>query len=502
MGVQLSFSLFFSNPTIELLAKEIGSLQKSLYDPIPKVPARDHYVLSQAQRRLWILDQLEERSTAYIMPAAYELKGALETEVLEKCFKSLISRHEILRTTIIIVDGEPRQKVHEEQKSVFTLQYTDLRSYADKHQRAAKLTNEEALIPFDLQRGPLLRASVLQLEDAHFILLFTMHHIISDGWSLDVLAGELLDLYKSFKEKQDNLLPPVPVQYKDYAAWQENKFQCEKFIRHEAFWLEEFKNGVPVLELVTDYPRTSRKTYNGYKLYTDLDPQFIKQLKEYVTKKEVSPFVLVLTAANVLLYRYTGQTDIVLGSPTAGRTHPDLEKQIGFYVNTLALRNSFNDCNTFGALLALVNHTTIGAFDHQDYPFNRLVDKLGFVTDRSRSPLFDILIQWLTHSIDTTEPYAEHGIKIKPYRTAGTTSIFDLSFHFIESGNEAVYMMAEYNSDLYKEKTVMRFSNDLLKILSEAIKDDTWCIKNFELTQGDDDWQEENLFINQMLNIK
>lgn len=501
LGVQLPFGVFFTNPTVELLANQIRSLQRNTYDAILKVPTQPHYALSHAQNRLWVLDQMDESSVAYNMATAYELRGELDRDVLERCFQLLIERHEILRTTFLIVGGEPRQKVNKPSEAKFTLEYVDLRNNPDKEEAAQHLTEEEALKSFDLQTGPLLRASVVQLEGSHYILLFTMHHIISDGWSMDILAGELLSLYKSFEEGRGNILPHVHIQYKDYAAWQENHWQSGKFEMHEAWWLDWFKDDVPKLELVTDYVRPSNKTYSGSKLYTDLDVKFINQIKEYVIKKTVSPFVLVLTAMNVLLHRYTGQTDIVLGTPNAGRTHPDLEKQIGFYVNTLVLRTKFSGNDTFNSLLAQINYNTISALDHQDYPFNKLVDKLNITTDRSRSPLFDILVQWFNHSLHA-EQFASQGIKIKPYRISGSTSIFDLSFHFIEFADQAVHLMIEYNTHLYKEKTVVQFRSDLLKILSEAVQDDTWCIKDFELAQMEEDSIEQRQFINHMLNIK
>jgi len=453
LDISLKVADIFSNPTIAQLATVVAQSGQTTYTVINPLPVQEHYEVSHAQKRLWILDKLEQGQVAYNMPAAVVLNGTLDRDAFARALETLVGRHESLRTVFITVDNEPRQKILPAANCGFKLQYYDLQQESNKESIAAQLVQAEFNTPFDLEAGPLFRTTLLQSGATEYVFAYTIHHIISDGWSMEVLVDEVLSLYNAYVKGEDNPLAPLSIQYKDYAAWQQEQLNGEAANTHKAYWLEKFSGELPVLNLPADHARPALLTSNGDVVKYSLDSSLSQSLKDLGKQQGASLFMVLLAGVKALLYRYTGQNDIITGSPIAGRDHYQLENQIGFYVNTLALRTQFKGNESFVQLLNKVKEVTVGAYDHQLYPFDRLVDDLDLQRDMSRSPLFDVMVALENVELSTTEQRDFGGIVVKDYPADVTISKFDLSFDFYEYG-DALQLRIEYNTDLYNRNRI------------------------------------------------
>ncbi|MFL6257618.1 MAG: amino acid adenylation domain-containing protein, partial [Pyrinomonadaceae bacterium] len=386
----------FETPTVAEMARHIESRLKAgggtTAPPLVRVE-RDTcgLPLSFAQQRLWFLDQLQPGTATYNIPSALRVEGRLDAHALRRSLDEVVRRHEALRTTFEVADGEPRQFVSGE--STLSLPFVDLRGLpaAEREQEARRLADEEARRPFDLTRGPLLRAALVQLADEEHVLLFTMHHIISDAWSSGVLVGELAELYESFVAGREPSLPELPVQYGDFAAWQRAWLGGEVLREQLDYWVKQLAGAPAPIELPTDYPRPPLQTYRGAVRYLTLPRALTEKLNELSRREGVTLFMTLLAAFQTLLQRYTGQTDIVVGTPVAGRSRTEVERLIGVFINTLVMRADFSGDPTFRELLKRVREAALGAYAHQELPFEKLVEELQPVRDLSRSPLFQVM---------------------------------------------------------------------------------------------------------------
>jgi amino acid adenylation domain-containing protein len=480
LEVKIQLKSIFQYTTIEELAQIIARSNPLDYEEITAAEKKEHNELSHAQKRLWILDKFEEEQHPYIIPGAHMFKGALNREAFKKAISTLFLRHSSLRTTFITVKGQPRQKVleinhinNDSGSTPFKIESIDLRNIPGKESLAQELANKEAASAFDLARGPLAHVKLLQMGDEAYIFLFTMHHIISDGWSLKVIANEVFTLYNAYDSGRENPLPPLRIQYKDYAAWQNKKLTGSTMNAHENYWKSQFekKGEIPVLQLHTDFPRPPVKTFNGDNFGFILDKKLTKGMKQLGLENGVSLFMVILASLNTLLFRYTGQHDIVIGTVNAGRNHKDLENQVGFYLDTLPLRTRFQGTESFNQLSSLVKEITLGAFEHQGYPFDRLVDELDLKRDLSRSPLFDVLL-----ILQNTEPPAEavtdrgmNAIAIRDYPYEYKLSKFDLTFSFDDWGN-CLFLSITYNSDLFSKNRIQQIARHYKGIVAALIK--------------------------------
>ena len=467
-GIELQFRDIFQYPTIESLAKVAQEKQQTLYQSIKPVEIQAHYPLSHAQKRLWLLHQIEENSIAYNMPVAFFLEGDLNCEALQKAFEDLIERHEILRTSFITVDGEPRQKVHKGKE--FHIEEVDLRkerhtvSNTEELQRSAA---EEAQRPFDLRCGPLLRVKLLQTSETRYLLLFTMNHVIADGWSLGILVRELSSLYESYLHDTEYPLEILPLQYKDYAAWHAGILASEGVRADREYWHKKLSGEIPVLDFPSDYPRPPMQTFHGTTYRFRIDKAMTGKLKSLSAQKGASLFMTLTALVKVLLYRYTGQEDIITGVPVAGRQHKDLDGQVGFYVNTLALRDTICGDDGFADVLDKVKATATEAYDHQVYPFDRLVEELNLRRDLSRSPLFDVMV-----ALQNTEEvrFDLPGIKVTRCDFPSTISKFDLTINFEET-EDTIRVEIEYNTDLFKSERIERMAAHFLELMNGIVSD-------------------------------
>ncbi|MGB8194022.1 MAG: amino acid adenylation domain-containing protein [Chitinophagaceae bacterium] len=467
--VKLGLKELFNYVTLEEQALLIATQKRTAFRSIASAPLQEDYPLSSSQRRLWVLSRFEEGSSAYNAPGVRVLIGELNREAFSYAFNALIERHEILRTVFRLnEEGEVRQVILEPSEVNFSVAYSDLRT-EDQDKKIQDFIRDTLTKPFDLSAGPLLRASLFQVTDNEWVFAYAMHHIISDAWSMDILVKELLMLYNSRLHGEDNVLQPLKIQFKDYAYWQQQQVKGEALQSGKQYWLKQFADEVPVLELVTDKPRPAVKTYNGAFVHRKLDENVSKEMISLSQEQGSTLFMGLMAAVNVLLYRYTGQEDIIIGTTIAGREHADLADQIGFYVNTLPVRTAFKGSDDYTSLLEKVRTITLEAYANQVYPFDELVGELRLQRDMSRHPLFDVLVELQDVSAGNKAPVELEGLIVKEYQQEGdVVSKFDLRFAFAKSDDDTSLML-EYNTDLYNRDSIERMATHLENLLRAIV---------------------------------
>ncbi|HEX2569781.1 MAG TPA: non-ribosomal peptide synthase/polyketide synthase [Polyangia bacterium] len=473
--VELPVRMLFEAPTVAALAQRIDEARAARREvvalaapPLRPVPRTEPLPLSFAQQRLWFLDQLEPGSPFYNIPVAVRLTGALDGDALERSFAALVRRHEALRTHFELRDGQPVQAVAPELELGLTRIDLQALPAEEREARARSLAREEALRPFDLGRGPLLRVQLLRLGPEDHLLLVTLHHIISDGWSMGILVRELGALYQHFSEgrpAQTSPLPELPIQYADHAAWQRQWLQGEVLERQLSYWKQQLGGRLPVLDLPTDHPRPPIQTYRGGLHHFTLAPALTQALAALGREQGATLFMTLLAAFQALLYRYTGQKDLVVGTPIAGRTRIETEGLIGCFINTLALRTDLDGQPTFRELLGRVREVTLGAYAHQDVPFEKLVEVLGVERDLSRSPVFQVM--FALQNLPLSEAGLP-GLKLTPLPYDGGIAKFDLSLT-LQPGGEGLLGGFEYNTDLFEAATIERLAGHFQVLLAGIV---------------------------------
>ncbi|WP_163997845.1 non-ribosomal peptide synthetase, partial [Pyxidicoccus caerfyrddinensis] len=458
LQVELPLRTLFEAPTVAGLSVRIDASRDSTRRNMPAIvpqPRTGPPLLSFAQQRLWFIDQLEPGSATYNIPAALHLEGALDSKALERALAEVVRRHEALRTTFASRDGQPVQRIHA--SGGFALVRVDLThlSPPQREEESQRLAREEALRPFNLATGPLLRGTLLHLDAEAHVLLLDMHHIVSDGWSMGVLVREVAALYSGAS------LPPLPVQYADYSTWQRDWLQGEVLDAQLGYWKQQLAGAPHVLELPTDRPRPSVPSHRGAHLPVWLPRDLSESLKALSKRQGLTPFMTLLAAFQVLLARYSGQEDIVVGSPIAGRTYSQTEGLIGFFVNTLVLRTHVEPRTTSQELFARVRATTLSAYEHQDVPFEKLVEELRPQRSLSHSPLFQV---GFTLQNTPMGPLELPGVKLRPLAPASLPARFDLNLS-LEETPEGFRGGFHYAADLFDTGTVARMAAHLQTLL-------------------------------------
>ncbi|MCP4150286.1 MAG: amino acid adenylation domain-containing protein, partial [bacterium] len=471
----------FTGPTIRKMAQKIKIQETLEYSEIPTVPEQEHYELSYAQRRLWVLCQFEEESTAYNMPSAQVLKGHFNAKAFNRAVQALVERHETLRTVFVIDDGEPRQKVLKELK--FKPWKNDLRGMEkkEKEQQARRIFVEDANMVFDLEKGPLFFFRQLRLEDEQNMLIFNTHHIISDGWSHGIIVNEIITLYNSNLQGKENPLTPLTLQYKDYTAWHNRLGKTGGFHESQRYWQEKFGDKPNGIQLPLDHPRQAIQTFNGGRVRVEIDEERTARLHRLSLNEDATLFMSLLTQLSVFLYRYSHQADIILGAPIANRKRPELFPIVGFMVNTLIYRNQVEPNENFTQMLARVKQEALASYRYQDYPFDLLVERLELERDMSQSPLFNVMIAH--NNTETMDP--GQGMKglepVKfPYSEDFNMSKFDLTF-FIDENGSTITTRIEYNSDLFDRATVERMATNYLNLLDKATTETQTPVSRLEI---------------------
>lgn len=477
-GIKLIFKDIFTFATVKSLAKGVdellaGGTQKGGYQPIQPAAIQDYYPLSEAQRRLWLIQQTNENTLAYNLPAALLLEGVLDAAKLEAAFHTLCNQHESLRTSFHEKHAKPVQVVHPEVN--FSIQHI-----TGSKNPATILAN--FLQPFDLTQAPLFRAGLAELAPNKHLLLFDMHHIVSDGVSMGVFIAGLVKLYHG------ETLLPLKIQYKDFVAWQQQLFDNGALLAQEKFWLQQFSTDIPVLQLPTDKPRPAVQSFTGDKLHFELPAAQVQAIQALAATTGTTPFMVLLAVYNILLHKYTRQEDIIVGSPIAGRSHNDLENVMGMFVNTMVLRNKPASNKTFKQLLSEVKENSLNAYEHQDYPFALLVEKLDLKKDPSRNPLFDVV--FVLQNIDI--PDIQLGdLTISGYPMQTGTAQFDLLMEINEQPG-AWPVKLEYNTALFEAETILLMKERFLALLQDILADPARTIREFSYKIAEESIDEPN----------
>ncbi len=481
-GAEVPLRVLFESPTVESLAQEIEAVRRGeqglIAPPIVAVNREQALPLSFAQQRLWFIDQLEPTNAAYNVPLAMRLTGSLNVEAFERTLSEVFRRHESLRTTFVSPAGEPLQVIMP--AGPVSLPVTDLRELpADEREREAlRLTHAEAQRPFDLSTGPVARASLLQLSDEEYIVLFTMHHIISDGWSLAVLINEVATIYEAYLSGAESPLEELPIQYGDYAVWQREWLQGEVLENQLLYWRQQLERAPAVLELPTDHARPPMQSFRGASESFRLPADLSRELQELSRRENVTLYMTLLAAFQTLLYRYTGQEDICVGSPIANRNLVETEKVIGFFLNTLVLRTNLSGQPSFREVLKRVREVALGAYAHQDLPFEKLVEEMDVARDTGRQPLFQVMFAMQNaQPMTLTMP----GLKLEESVDNETaTAKFDLNL-FVAENPEGLEGTLEYSTDLFEAATIKRLMGHFEELLQSVVSDATTSVTQLRM---------------------
>ncbi|HYH79588.1 MAG TPA: condensation domain-containing protein, partial [Longimicrobium sp.] len=451
---------------------------RSELPPIEPAARDGRLPLSFAQERLWFIDRLEPGSAVYNLSAALRLGGALDGAALERSLSEIVRRHEALRTVFAEADGSPVQVIAP--FVGFSLPVEDLSELgaADREAALRRRAGEEARRPFDLAAGPLFRAALLRLGAEDHVLLLSMHHVVSDGWSMGVLSRECSVLYAAYREGRESPLPELAVQYADYAVWQREQLAGEVLERQLSYWRERLADAPALLELPTDHPRPAVRTFRGANERVQLPAEVLERLRALGRQEGASLYMVVLSAFQVLLSKYSGSEDIVVGSPIAGRTRGEVEGLIGFFVNTLVLRTDVSGDPSFRELLGRVREVTLGAYEHQEVPFEKLVAELQPERSSSHSPLFQVAFT-LDNAQGTGGGLA--GLSVQGVGTEFEVAKFDLSLTLTETA-QALRGGLNYSTDLFERGTAERMLGHLARVLEQVAADADVSLSRLALT--------------------
>jgi len=463
--VELPIQDLFEQPTVAGLAELITQAREGgraeTLPAITPAPRDGRIPLSSGQQRLWFLDQLDPGSPLYNNFAALRLNGEMDAALLERCLNEIVARHESLRTTFADVDGQPVQIIAPELKLVLPLENLQNLEPAEQEAKVRQIALQEATTPFNLAQGPLLRFKLLQLDAGEHVIFITMHHIISDGWSVGVFIRETAALYAAFAAGQPSPLLPLPIQYADYAQWQQNWLQGKALQEQSAYWQTQLAD-LPVLELPTDRPRPAVQTTRGASHWFRLSPELSDALTALSQREGATLFMTLTAVLQILLYRYTGQEDICIGTPVANRNLSETEGLIGFLLNTLVLRGDLSGNPAFRDFLRQARETALAAYAHQDVPFEMLVEALQPERDMSRSPLFQVMFDLQEAPLPQLNL---PGLTVAPLPIDDGTAKFDLALS-LEMGADGLGGYLNYNRDLFNPDTIERLITHFQTLLT------------------------------------
>ncbi|MGO4295011.1 amino acid adenylation domain-containing protein [Chitinophaga sp. RAB17] len=479
---ELTLNDIFTHPTIAQQARILEARPKVLATPILPVKEQDWYPISYAQERLWVLTNFEEASRTYNMPAAFRIHGTLQVEILEDAFRMVIQKHEILRTIFAEREGRPVQIVLSPEAVSFAIKTITITGALTPDEER-KFLQQQWQMPFNLGKGPLLTCFILKTGNSQ-LLCFNMHHIISDGWSVVVLYNEVMDVYQALATgSKMKVLPPPALQYRDFAVWQREQLTGERIGEQLSFWKEIFSDTIPILELPTDFHRPDVKTYQGATARFQFNEAATKKIHQLTRQADVSLFIALMAGVTVLLKKYANQNDIVIGTPVAGRDHPQLQDQIGFYVNTLPVRTRINSKETFVDLLRQQQASILKAFEFQDVPFEMLVASLQLKKNLSRSPLFDVMVvlQNLEGLQADNMRYVLPTLELERLDMPAGVAKYDLTFSFAPE-TDSLLLELEYNTSLFTSETVAQICRHLNRIFEQVTISPEISIKDIVLT--------------------
>ncbi|MDJ0729785.1 MAG: amino acid adenylation domain-containing protein [Crocosphaera sp.] len=480
---EIPLRLLFEYPTIAQLSQQIKITEKDEnYFSLPSIQARqkqDNIPLSFAQESLWFLAQLEPNNTAYNMPFMLKIEGSLNIKLLEETLSEIMQRHEILRTNFISINGQPNQIINNNVD--FKLPILDLTVFSEEQQEieAKKIAKQLAATSFNLEKDSLFKGKLLQLNSIYHILLFNIHHIIFDGWSYNILQKEIAEIYQKLSRKNKKKAPEKSksLQYGDFSVWQRQYFTDETLQSQVNYWKQQLGDNLPVLQLPTDFPRPQVQTYQGATHFFSLSPQLTANINDLCQQEEVTLFMTLLAVFKILLYRYSGQKDIIVGTPIAYRNFREIEDLIGFFVNTVALRTNLGNNPTFRELISQIRQVTLDAYTHQDLPFETLVKELKPERNLSYNPIFQVWFNMINLPQNTIN---FDGLQIESIPILETTSKFDLSLYIEEETNK-INLRFVYNKLLFNSQTIERMGNHFQQLLERVINHPETRISNLSI---------------------
>ncbi len=485
-GVELNFDEMYANSQLSDFSRLIEQKAKNSenVDFITAIEKQEYYPAADAQKRLWFLSQFENASVSYNTPFAIELVGKVDIFALKKALEAIVKRHETLRTVFLTIDGEIVQKIlefkelsgwYEEVECNSSMTDTDIK----------KLIKKEMLKKFDLENGPLFLVKIYKLNADRVIFFSNAHHIINDGWSTQVFMKELVILYNLYAKGRHTVLPSLSIQYKDYVAWLTDKKNTDSYQEDKNYWLREYEEEITICDFPTDYSRPSKPSYSGDIVYFTVEGSLKNKLNAICKAKAVSLYAVLLCAVDIVIYRYTHCSDVITGTTIAGRRKRELEEQIGLYVNTLALRNKIDGEKTIEQVLQGVQRKIIEGYDHQQYPFDALVEDVKIRRDTSRNPLFDIMIE-LHNTSFVSEGYScFDGITMKNVIEEIYTSIFDMNIEFVENSTQIAGSII-YNTDIFVRERIENFCKHIITVLKEVTIDMNQKIDDINYLTDDD----------------
>ncbi|SDI21682.1 amino acid adenylation domain-containing protein [Pseudomonas sp. BS3767] len=477
LNVELELAALFANPQLEALACVVAQAQNNTLPQIVPTSREAQLPLSFAQQRLWFLAQMEGASAAYHIPAGLRIVGALDEAALQRALNRIVARHEVLRTTFVQTGDQAVVLCIHPEETGCPLRKYDLTTHADSSSELARLMDEEAIGRFDLQQGPLIRGSLVRLSDDEHVLLLTMHHIVSDGWSMGVLTRELGALYASGCQADADPLPQLSIQYADYAVWQRGWLSGEVLHKQSTYWQTALLDAPALLMLPSDRVRPAQQDYTGDAVPVVLDATLSHELKALSRRHGTTLFMTLLAGWATVLSRLSGQDEVVIGSPVANRMSAEVEGLIGFFVNTLALRVNVSDDPAVEALLSRVKACTLAAYEHQDLPFEQVVELLKPVRSLSHSPLFQAMLSW-----QNTPPaeLALEGLELTLLDSVARTTKYDVSLDLAEVEGRIVGSL-EYATALFDRETAQRYVAYLERVLRAMVENERQVVGAIEL---------------------
>ncbi len=480
VGSELPLSVLFAAPNLAAFAAAVSEClaqAKNFLPAIKPLPRDGALPLSFAQQRLWFLAQFDGVSDIYHISLAFRLKGKLDRAAWQHALNTLFARHEALRSRFTTIDGQPKVQLLSPELEL-PLHWHDLRGSPDAHEQLERLNAKEAQAPFNLEKGPLIRARLIQLKDDEHVFLLTQHHIVSDGWSIEVLVRELSALYAAYLAGKPNPLPPLAIQYPDYAAWQRQWLSGERLQTQSSYWRTALANAPVLIDLPSDRPRPPRQSFAGARVPIRLNAQMTRALKQLSQKHGVTLFMTLLAAWGAVLSRLSGQDDMVIGIPSANRGHPEIESLIGFFVNTLALRIDLAGAPNTVKLLERIQHSTLSAQAHQDLPFEQVVEIVQPPRKLDHTPLFQVMFAWQNHEASV---WCLPALEVTPVTLNREITVkFDLELGLQEIGDEIIGELL-YATSLFDHQTIERQVGYLHTMLQAMTDDATRSITQIDL---------------------
>ncbi|HTQ80777.1 MAG TPA: condensation domain-containing protein, partial [Thermoanaerobaculia bacterium] len=486
LGVELPLRRLFEAPTPAALAAVVRTerRERTGAPPIMPVSPEDAPAVSFAQERLWFLDQLDPGRAVYNMPLTVRLSGVLSRAALERSLAELARRHQVLRASFVALEARPVLRIAA--RGEVNLPLVDLSALVSSAGESRRLAVEEAARPFALDRGPLFRARLVRLSSTEHLLLWNVHHIVADGWSIGIVVEEVAALYTAFVEGRESPLGELPIQYPDFAAWQRAWLSGEVLARELAFWRDHLAGAPPSLDLPTDRPRPVLQTFRGALAPIRIPDLLGREARQLARRQGATPFLLLASTLGVLLARSTEQEDLLLGTPSAGRGRRELESLIGLFVNTLVLRLEVLGRPSSAGLLSRVREEFLAVAAHEDLPFEKLVEELRIARDLSRSPLFQVML------VLQNAPVSTRGLPdldLAFMEVGSGTAKFDLTFSFTEGAEGGLSGAVEYNNTLFDATTVERMTRSFSALLAGAVADPERPVSVLPFLAGPERWQ-------------